>query len=109
MFVLFQIAEQLKAITDELPKDIQEETKVAFMKLFQKTSVFTITRENIQATCASIMVKHSAHFPSGWHQIAFIYYGEISSHYELCTSILYIFLCSLGGKGPNLQFHFPLL
>ena len=76
--VLFQIAEQLKAITDKLPKDVLEETKMAFMKLFQKTSVFVIDRESIQTTCASIMVKHNTHFPSGWHQIAFIYYGERS-------------------------------
>ena len=79
MYTVPQIAEQLKEITDKLPKDVQEETKQAFMKLFQKTSVFTMTRENVREICASILVKHSASFPSGWHQIAFIYYGEISS------------------------------
>ena len=73
--LLFQIAEQLKIITEELPKDIREETQVAFMKLFQETSVFIVSREKFRATCAKILVKNHQFFPTGWHQIALIYYG----------------------------------
>jgi hypothetical protein len=98
---LFQIAERLKDITDELPKDVQEETKLAFMMLFQKTSVFTISRESVQAICANILVKHNTHFPSGWHQIAFIYYGEISSSsFKVCFGE--------GGVGAEHTIPFPL-
>ena len=73
---LFQIAEQLKATTDKLPKDIQDETRVAFTKLFQESSVFLLTRERFRASCASILVKYHQLFPTGWHQIALVYYGE---------------------------------
>ena len=73
---LFQIAEQLKATADKLPKDIQDETRVAFAKLFQESSVFLLTRERFRASCASILVKHHQLFPTGWHQIALVYYGE---------------------------------
>jgi hypothetical protein len=104
---LFQIAERLKDITDELPKDVQEEMKLAFVMLFQKTSVFTISRENIQAICANILVKHNTHFPSGWHQIAFIYYGEITIVLK-CDGEWGGGGCG-GWRGQSMQFHFPSL
>ena len=76
LIMLFQIAVQLKVMTDELPKDIQEDTRVALIKLFQETPVFLVNRESFRAICASILVKNNQLFPTGWHQIALIYYGQ---------------------------------
>ena len=72
-----QIAEHLKKIVDELPKDILEETRMTFLKLFTTESSFTVSRQRVRAICAKILVKYHHLFPSGWHQISFVYYGEL--------------------------------
>ena len=102
LILLFQIAERLKSIGEELDKDVQKETKLEFMKLFQSTSVFTLSRENFRAACASIMTRYRERFTSGWHQIAFVYNGEISNHYKQCISIPL-----QPGKGRAYTYIFP--
>ena len=89
LLVFKQIAERLRAIGDEIDKEINDETKMVISKLFSRSiTAFTMRREDFTSTCADILARFQRLFPSGWHQISFVYNGK----FILCTF-------SLGGGG----------
>ena len=70
-----QIAERLRAIGDEIDKDITDEM---LTKLFNRSrSAFTMSRGDFTSTCAGILSRFQQSFPSGWYQISFVYHGKI--------------------------------
>ena len=51
---------------------------MALAKLFSlNVTAFTMTREDFTTLCAGILSKFQQVFPSGWHQISFVYHGKL--------------------------------
>lgn len=78
LFVIqVQIAEKLKhMIDDELHKDVEQETRMAFMELFRDTSPFTVSKDTFRDTCSRILKRCHKLFTTGWQKISVVYFGE---------------------------------